>query len=71
MKESSAQDPYKARITINNKIIYKVTGKSIEELQPLLHARCQTEESGVKGEIIEISSGEIVYSCNKQTIIDQ
>ena len=71
MTKSTAKHPYEGRIRINNQIVYKVTGKSIHELQPLLHGRCQTEASGAEGEIIELSSGQTVYRCRKETIIDQ
>ena len=71
MTKSTVKNPYEGRIRINNQIVYTVTGESINELQVLLHGRCQTEESGTEGEIIELSSGKTVYRCRKETIIDQ
>ena len=71
MSKSTAKNPYEGRIRIGNQIVYTVTGNSINELQALLHGRCQIEESGAEGEIIELSSGQTVSRCRKETIIDQ
>jgi len=45
------QNPYEAQVRIGNKIISKVTGKSISELQAFLSERCELEESGTEGHI--------------------
>ncbi|MDR3442958.1 MAG: hypothetical protein P4L65_08065 [Legionella sp.] len=65
------KDPYEAQIRIGNKIISTVTGKNISELQAFLSERCELEESGTEGQIIEMSTGNVIYSCRKQTIIDE
>jgi hypothetical protein len=71
MKAPPNQDPYEARVSIENKILYRMTGKNLGELQILLHEKCLEEKSGIDGEIIELSTGKTVYRCSKQTIIDQ
>lgn len=71
MKPRSDQNPYEARIQVGNKIISKITGKNVSELQALLSARCELEESGAEGHIIDLKTGNVIYSCKKQTIIDE
>lgn len=71
MKKALNQDPYEARISIGKKVIYKVTGKNLDELKILLHEKCMEEKSGTEGEIIELSTDETIYHCSRQTIIDQ
>lgn len=71
MNTTADQPLYEAKIRIGDKIIFAVTGNSISELQVFLSGKCELEKSGTEGEIIEISTGEVVYRCNKQTIIDE
>ena len=71
MSSPTDKNPYEAQIRVGNKIISKMTGKSISKLQAFLSERCELEESGTEGHIIELSTGKIIYSCRKQTIIDE
>ena len=71
MNATADQPLYEAKIRIGNKIMSTVTGNSINELQVFLSGKCELEKSGAEGEIIELSTGKVVYHCNKQTIIDQ
>jgi hypothetical protein len=57
---------YEAKIKIGNEIISQTTGDSISDLQIFLIGHCETEKSGAEGEIVEISTGEVVYRCRKQ-----
>jgi hypothetical protein len=71
MNKTADQPLYEAKIRIGNKIISTVTGNSISDLRVFLSGKCELEKSGAKGEIIELSTGEVVYRCNRQTIIDE
>ncbi|KTD09120.1 hypothetical protein Lgra_2355 [Legionella gratiana] len=71
MDPSNEKDIYEARILIENEIIFKTTGKNLDDLKICLSEKCDQEHSGAEGEIVEIISGSIMYRCHKQTIIDQ
>ncbi|STY29893.1 Uncharacterised protein [Legionella wadsworthii] len=71
MNSGMEKDLYQATIRIENNVISTVTGKDINFLKIHLSEKCDLEQSGVEGEITELSSGKIVYKCHKQTIIDQ
>lgn len=71
MNKAADQPFYQAKIRIGNKIISTVTGDNLNELQVFLSNKCELEQSGVQGEIIALGTGEVVYRCNKQTIIDE
>lgn len=65
------KDRYKAILRIEGKTILKLTGDNIEDLKVRLIGLCESEHSGAEGEIIEVATGNSVYRCHKQTIIDQ
>ncbi len=71
MGSSNEKDTYEARIVIENKIIFKTTGKNLDNLKICLSEKCDQEHSGAEGVIVELASGSIIYRCHKQTIIDQ
>ncbi|KTD62620.1 hypothetical protein Lsan_1802 [Legionella santicrucis] len=71
MDSSNEKDTYEARILIENKIIFKTTGKDLDNLKICLSEKCDQEHSGTEGVIVELVSGLIIYRCHKQTIIDQ
>ncbi|KGP63678.1 hypothetical protein EP47_04750 [Legionella norrlandica] len=71
MSSNESQCLYEARIRIEDVIIFKVAGNDTNGLKVLLSAKCELEKSGAEGEIIEISTGEIIYRCRKQTTIDE
>lgn len=71
MSASTDTHHYEAQIKIGDKILSKSTGNSVSELQVFLSGRCELEQSGAEGQIIELSTGKVIYSCRKQTIIDQ
>ncbi|HAT8564436.1 TPA: hypothetical protein JA969_12450 [Legionella pneumophila] len=62
---------YEARKKIGKVIIFKATGKELNDLKITLATDCELERSGAEGEIIELGTKEVVYSCRKQTIIDE
>ena len=71
MNDNINHDLYEARIKIGEEIIFKTTGKKLNDLKIALAAHCELESSGAVGEIIELGTNEVVYSCRKQTIIDE
>lgn len=71
MGSSNEKDIYEARVLIEGKVIFKITGKSIDDLKAYLSEKCDQEHSGTEGEIIEIASGDVIYKCHKQTLIDK
>ncbi len=71
MSAPKEKDLYEARVKIEDKIISKTTGTSVDSLMVLLSEQCDLEHSGAEGEIIEIATGKIIYKCHKQTIIDK
>ena len=71
MNDNTNHDLYEARIKIGKEIIFTTTGKDLNDLKITLAAHCELEKSGAEGEIIELGTNEIVYSCRKQTIIDE
>ncbi len=70
MNDNIKHDLYEAQIKIGNKIVFKTTGKELNDLIVTLAAHCELEHSGAEGEIIKLGTNEIVYHCRKQTIVD-
>ncbi|BCA96573.1 hypothetical protein TUM19329_29340 [Legionella antarctica] len=67
MNTVTEQHPYQAKIKIGDEIISQTTGDCISDLQIFLIGQCELEKSGAEGEIVEISTGEVVYRCRKQS----
>ncbi len=67
MNTAAEQHTYEARIKIGGEVISQTTGDSISDLQVFLIGQCELEKSGAEGEIVEISTGEVVYRCRKQS----
>ena len=68
---SAVKDIYEARVKIGNHIISKITGIKAEPLKVYLSVQCDMESSGAKGELIDLVTGKIIYSCRKQTVVDK
>ena len=62
---------YEARVKIENQIVFKTTGRNLNNLKIKLSEKCDLEHSGAKGEIVEIATGKVVYRCRKVTVIDK
>ncbi|KTD60611.1 hypothetical protein Lsai_0069 [Legionella sainthelensi] len=55
MGSSNEKDTYEARIVIKNKIIFKTTGKDLDNLKICLSENCDQEHSGAEGVIVELA----------------
>lgn len=66
MNAAREQHTYKAKVIIGDEVISEITGDSISDLQIFLIGQCELEKSGAEGEIVAISTGEVVYRCRKQ-----
>lgn len=71
MDPPTEKSSYEARVKIENIIISKTTGGNVDALKVYLSEKCDLEHSGAEGEIIELTTGKIIYKCHKQTIIDK
>ncbi|STY28825.1 Uncharacterised protein [Legionella wadsworthii] len=68
---STAKDIYEARVKIGNLIISKIRGIKADALKVYLSVQCDIESSGARGELIDLDSGRVIYSCRKQTLVDK
>ena len=71
MLNSIVKDTYEARVKIGSHIITKITGKILHELKVRLILLCDMESSGARGELIDLATDKIIYSCHKQTLVDK
>lgn len=67
----STADIYEARVKIGNLIISKIRGIKADALKVYLSVQCDLESSGAKGELIDLVTGRVIYSCRKQTLVDK
>lgn len=68
MLNSIVKDTYEA---LGHHIISKITGKILHELKVRMILLCDLESSGARGELIDLVTGNIIYSCHKQTLVDK
>lgn len=71
MLTSVVKDTYEARVKIGHQIIYRITGKILDALKVRLILKCDLESSGARGELIDLTTGTIIYKCHKQTLVDK
>ncbi len=66
MDQNNQEHRYQARILVRSAVIFTTLGDDLDELIALVNAKVESESSGTEGEIIDLSSQEIVYRCRKQ-----
>lgn len=68
MDTPSDKRKYKAQVKIGKEIVFSVDGDSMDDLRALISARCELERPGTEGKILDMNTGETVYSCRKQSV---